>query len=184
MWQYPDRARQDRKMTLMGKAMASSTLLTPEGAWYLTAQAAYPVIAAGRPSLRFDFGRHPVALLKARRRADVVTAAEGPAVVDGVKVERVRFADAASDLTIALDAQRWIHSVSFQDRNSEGIYGMFTILYSDYRAVDGLSLPFTVRALFDGKPEPLQSWTVESIAVNAPLDAALFAAPSKPAGGL
>ena len=82
--------------------------------------------------------------------------------------------NAVSDITVNLDVQRRIHSVSFQDRNSEGIYGTFTILYSDYRKVDGLNLPFTVRALFDGQPEPSQSWKVESIAVNQPLETSFF----------
>ena len=184
MWRYPDRARQDRRMTLMGKTMGSSTLLTPERAWFITLQGqSYPIIAAGRPSLQFDFGRHPVALLKARRRSGVVAAAEDPAVVEGVKVDRVRFVDAASDITLHLDSRHRIHSVSFQDRNGEGVYGTFTILYSDYRTVEGLVLPFSVRALFDGNPEPLLSWRVESIAVNPPLDEALFTRSTKPAGG-
>ena len=38
----------------------------------------------------------------------------------------VRFVNAVSDITVNLDARRRIHSVSFQDRNSEGIYGTFT----------------------------------------------------------
>jgi YHS domain-containing protein len=185
MWSYPDRARQERRMSLMGKTMESSTLMTPDGAWYLNMQGqAYPIAAAGRPSVQFDFGRHPVALLKARRAAGVIVAAEGPAVVEGVKVDRVRFVNAVSDISVNLDARHLIHSVTFQDRNSEGVYGTFTIVYSDYRTVDGLNLPFTVRALFDGQPEPSQSWKVESIAVNRPLDSSLFAAPAtKPDGG-
>jgi len=184
IWSYPDRARQDRKGTLMGKPMGSSALSIPEGAWYLTLQGqAYAVPAAGRPSLQADFGRHPVALLKNRHRAGVVAASEGAATIDGVAVERVRIVDRAIDATISLDSSNRIHSVSFVDRNSEGMYGTFTIFYSDYRVVDGLTLPFNVRATFDGQPDPLQSWTVDSIAVNPTLEPSTFAAPSKPSGG-
>jgi YHS domain-containing protein len=182
-WAYPDRARQDRKATLMGKPTGSSTLSIPQGAWYITLQGqAYPVPAAGRPGLQADFGRHPVALLKNRRRTGLVAAAEGAASIDGTAVQRVRVVDGALDATINLDAAHRIHSISFVDRNAEGTYGTFTIFYSDYRPVDGLTLPFNVRAMFDGQPEPLQSWTVDSIAVNPALDPSTFAAPSKPSG--
>ncbi len=49
------------------------------------------------------------------------------------------------------------------------------MLYSDYRAVEGLQLPFATRATFNGQPDPSQSATLESISLNAPLDASLFA---------
>jgi YHS domain-containing protein len=183
-WAYPDRARQDRRATLMGKPMGSSTLLLPEGAWYVTLQGqAYAVPEAGRPNLQADFGRHPVALLKNRHRSGLIAAAAGAATIDGTAVQRVRVIDGAIDATINLDAAHRVHSVSFVDRNADGVYGAFTIAYSDYRAVDGLNLPFAVRATFDGRPEPLQSWVVASIEVNPALDPAAFAVPSKASGG-
>jgi YHS domain-containing protein len=183
-WTYPDRARQDRRATLMGKPIGSSALLLPEGAWYVTLRGqTYPLPAAGRPSLQADFGRHPVALLKNRHRAGRVAAAEGAATVDGTAVQRVRVIDGAIDATVNLDAAHRIHSISFVDRNAEGLYGTFTIFYADYRAVDGLNLPFSVRATFDGQPDPLQSWTVESIALNPALEPSTFAVPSKASGG-
>jgi hypothetical protein len=54
-------------------------------------------------------------------------------------------------------------------------------VYSDYRPVEGLTLPFAVRGLFNGEAEPSQTYTIESIAVNPQLDASLFATPA--AGG-
>jgi hypothetical protein len=49
------------------------------------------------------------------------------------------------------------------------------VIFADPRPVDGLTLPFAVRALFNGEPDPSQSWTIGSIALNVPLEAALFA---------
>ena len=57
----------------------------------------------------------------------------------------------------------------------------FTVRYSDYRAVEGLQLPFTTRVTFNGQPDPSQSATIESISLNSPLDASLFA-PKTPEG--
>jgi YHS domain-containing protein len=184
MWKYPDRVRQERRATMMGTPMGSTLLFNPEGAWYISLQGqAYPSPAAGRPSLQADFGRHPVALVKNRGRAGVLAAAEGSTSIDGVAVERVRVVDGPIDAIVNLDARRRVHSISFVDRDNEGVYGTFIIFYSDHRAVDGLTLPFGVRALFDGQPDPLQSWTVDAIAVNPALDPSTFAAPAKPSAG-
>ena len=94
-------------------------------------------------------------------------------------MRRVRIVHGGLDVRLNLDAQDRVHSVTFRERNAEGVYGDYTVLYSDYKAVDGLQLPVTVRALFDGQPDPFQSWTVQSVAVNAPLEATLFAPPAK-----
>ena len=183
MWRYPDRVRQERRGELEGKPLGASVLFTPDGAWYISLQGqAYPP-AAGVPSLQADFGRHPVALMKNRNRAGAIAVAEEPATVEGVNVRRIRVLDGAIDAVVNVDAAHRIHSVSYVDRNSEGVYGTFTVLYSDYRPVDGLTLPFNVRTLFDGQPYPQQSWTVDTIAVNPTLDASTFAPPSKSTAG-
>jgi len=184
MWKYPDRVRQERRGELEGKPLGSNVLLTPDGAWYISLQGqAYPSPAAGLPSMHADFGRHPVALLKNRTRPGAIAVAEPPATVDGVNVQRVRVIDGAIDAIVNLDAAHRIHSVSYVDRSSEGVYGTFTVTYSDYRAVDGLTLPFSVRTVFDGQPYPQQSWTVEAMAVNPTLDPSTFAPPSASTAG-
>jgi hypothetical protein len=68
-----------------------------------------------------------------------------------------------------------IHSITSRDRNLEGEFGTLQVLYSNVRPVDGLQLPFAARATFNGQPYPAQSATIESIALNTPLDPSLFA---------
>jgi YHS domain-containing protein len=175
-WSFPGRVRQERAMSMTGKTMSSATVLAPDGMWFVTGGGqAYPMPAAGRDSLEQDFGRHPFALLKARKSTGLKAASVGPARIEGADVEQVRVATARFDITVNLDAQRRIHSIRFNDRNSEGIYGTYTLLYSDYKTADGLTLPRTVRALFDGQPDPISSWTVDSIAINTPVDPSMFA---------
>ena len=65
------------------------------------------------------------------------------------------------------------------DRNNEGEFGTFSIAYSDFRPIEGLQLPFTIRATFNGQPYGPQSVTIDSIAINAPIDPSLFAPKSK-----
>jgi len=180
MWRFPDRARQERSMVLQGKTMSSATVLSPEGMWFLGGQGqAYPMRPAGRPSLEQDFGRHPVALLRARRGSGfrAVTLASG--TVDGFSVENVRVISGSTDVTLAIGASGRIHSETFRDRNSDGEYGTFSIVYSDFRPVEGLQLPFNARTTFNGQPQPSLSMTLDAITLNTPLDPSLFAPKSQ-----
>ena len=175
-WSFPDRARQDRSMALQGKTMSSATVLSPEGMWYLGGQGqAYSVRPAGRPSLEQDFGRHPVALLRTRRAPGFKAVALGAGFVDGFSVENVRVISGSTDVTLAIGASGRIHSATFRDRNSDGEYGTFSIVYSDFRPVEGLQLPFNARATFNGQPLASLSVTLDAIALNTPLEASLFA---------
>jgi YHS domain-containing protein len=182
MWRFPDATRVERTLTLQDRKMSSAQLLTPAGWWYLSQGRAYPTPEAGRPSMEMDLGRNPVVLLHSRRAADFKAVALGSATVAGLTVEQVRVQRGAVDVILGLDpGSARLQTITFTDRNSEGEIGTFTLVYSDYRPVEGLTLPFAVRALFNGEPEPAQCYTIESIALNPSLDAALFATPA--AGG-
>lgn len=67
-----------------------------------------------------------------------------------------------------------MHSTTFVDRNRDGQFGECTLVYSDFRAVDGVSVPFEEKALFNGTPDPYLSRKLESVSINAAVDAALF----------
>jgi hypothetical protein len=180
MWLYPDRVRQDRSMTMMGKTTESSSVFAPEGMWFVTGLGqAFPMSPAARPALQLEYGRHPVALLRARNDPGFKSFADGEDTIEGTAIRRVRIVHEGLDVRLNLDRANRVHSVAFRERNAEGVYGDYVVLYSDYTPVDGLLIPFSVRALFDGKPDPFQSWTVESAAVNTSLDRALFAAPAR-----
>ena len=176
LWSFPNRARRERTMALMGKTMLSSTVMAPDGMWFVSGGGqVFPMMAASRPAMDLDFGRHPVALLRLRRAPGTRVAATGTATIEGVRVRQVRIVRGGLDATIGLDDHDRIRSVSFQARHAEGQYGQYTVLYSDVRDVNGLKLPFNARAIFRGEPDPSQSWTVQSVDLNPAIDAALFA---------
>jgi hypothetical protein len=127
--------------------------------------------------------RQIVPLLRGRREPGVVVASLGPASIEGVQVERVRVRRAGLDATLNLDPQSGrIHSTSFIDRGPGGQYGEIALVYSDFKNVDGLTLPYAERGLFNGIAEASLSRTIGNITINQPLDAALFT-PAPPAGG-
>ena len=139
--------------------------------WFVSGQGEpYPIREAARPSLEQDFGRHPVALLRHRRDPDFKASALGPASVGEATVENVRVRSGSVDVTLGIGASGRIHSATFHDRNAEGEVGIRTIVYTDFRAVEGMQLPYAVRSTFNGVPEPQQSVTLDAIALNAATD--------------
>ena len=104
---FPDRVRQERTIALQGKTMSSATILAPQGMWFVGGQGRpIPMRPASRPSLEQDFGRHPVALLRARRSPAFKAVALGTTTVDGVGVERVRIVSGETDVTLAHRGKR------------------------------------------------------------------------------
>ena len=49
--------------------------------------------------------------------------------------------------------------------------------YSDFRTVDGLSLPFKMSATFEGQPLPALTGTIEAVTINGQIDPASFKKP-------
>jgi len=120
-----------------------------------------------------------VPLLRGRRDRGFKAASLGRHTVNGVTVDRVRILNGAVDVILALEpASGRVQAISFSDRNGEGEIGQYTIEFSDYRVVEGLSLPFAERARFNGVVDPSLSRRIDAIAINAPLDAALFQPPA------
>lgn len=175
MWRFPGNVRAERTMTNEGRTMTSANLLTPAGAWFIGQGRAYPQNADGRRAAEQQFGRQLVPLLRGRHDADFKAAALGPATIDGVQVDRVRVRDGAVDATLGLDKSSGaVHSLGFTARNMDGEVGEYVIVFADPRDVNGLRLPFTQRALFNGAPDPLLTRTLDAITINTPLDASLF----------
>jgi YHS domain-containing protein len=184
MWQFPGAARAERTFPMAdGRKVTYGTLLTPSGAFGIGGERPTPVIAEALPSVQQDMWRQVVPLLRGRHEAGVTVAALGSATVDGAVVERVRVRRGGLDVTLNLDpATGRPHSTTFVDRIQSGQFAEITLIYSDFRNVDGLTLPHAERALVDGAPDTFMTRTIDAIAVNVPLDAALFN-PSTGTGG-
>ena len=180
MWRFPGGIRAERTMTLPDRTMTSANLITPEGGWFIGGGRAYPQNADGRATSEALYNRQLVPLLRARREAGFKAASLGSATENGVAVDRVRVKHGGVDVTLAIDkASGLVRTLSFTGRGFESEIGACVITLDDYRDVSGLRLPFSERALFNGAPDPLQTRTLDAIAINVPLDAALF----QPAAG-
>jgi hypothetical protein len=68
-------------------------------------------------------------------------------------------------------------TLSYWRRGPQGDFGKLTKVFSDFRAVDGVTLPFKVSAIFNGEAWKEQSANVVSISLNGKADLALFEKP-------
>ena len=177
-WNFPGGARTERMMVRPdGQTVSYGTLLTPGGAWLLGGSEARPAIPESLASVQLDLGRQVVPLLRSRRDAGTKVGALGKGTVGGVPVERVRIKRAGLDVTLNLEpASGRVHSTTFIDRNRDGQFGEFTVIYDDFRQVDGLLVPFEEKATFNGTPDPGLSRKLASVSINSALDPALFKA--------
>lgn len=183
LWRFPYDVRQERTMAMpsMPTPFSATTVLTADGAWGMAQGRVSEPPPAALVSLQLDLMRHPLALLQMGRHAGTAVAKEPPATIDGTAVERVRIARGGLDVVLAADAKSGhVHSVSYEDRSDEGTVGTYTILYSDLRPEGGILVPHTMRALFNGQPDPFQTWTIAAIEVNPSVDPTLF---QRPQGG-
>ena len=174
-WRFPDDVRVERVMKMDDQVMSSATLVTRHGAWYLGHGQAYPMIAAAHANASIDQRRQLLPLLRSRRNQGFLAASLGRATAGGSEVERVRVKDHDLDVVLSVDpASGQPRSLAFTDRGAEGEFGLYTLDFADFKATDGITMPFRVRASFNNQPEPSRSRTVDSVQINAAIDPTIF----------
>ncbi len=179
MRRFPGDIRVERTMAMGDRTQTSAMLITPEGGWFISGPRAFAQNPEGRTTNEQEYSRALLPLMRARHAAGFKAAAVPSAVVDGVAEDRVRVKDGLVDVTIGLDKRTGqVHSLSFIGRNMEAEIGDYTIVLSDYHDVNGLQLPFSERALFNGQPDEFRTRQIKTIEINPAIDAALFKAPA------
>lgn len=176
---FPGEVRVERTMAMGDRTQTTAMLITPDGGWFISGPRAFPQNPEGRTVNEQEYGRALLPMLRARTASGFKAVAVASAIVDGVAEDRVRIKDRLVDVTIGLDKRTGqVHSLSFVGRNGEAEIGDYTIILSDYRDVDGLRLPFSERATFNGQPDDFRTRTITAFAINPAIDAALFKAPA------
>ena len=165
---FPDAVRQETvrpNFTLV-------SVVTPADSFVMVNNGVRPMPDTNRAMFNKDLYHELVVLLRARTRADFKAALTGDGIVD---VELPGFIT-----TLGIDpATGRVLSQSYKGRGPGGVVGQIVINYSDYRTVEGLSLPFKTSATFDGQPFPALSATIEAITVNGQIDPSTFKKPAQ-----
>lgn len=176
---FPDRSRLDVEMpdyndpTTMRRG---AFVLQPGNDFVITPRGPMAMQAPMRNDQEQQLQRKPLLLLRARKGFKVAYIGTGKAGTTAV--EQVVVDLAGGPYTLGFDpASGRLLSLTSKRRGPRGDFGEFVQIFSDFRAVDGLTLPFKITATFDGQPWPDQSATIEAITINSAVDPAQFEKP-------
>jgi YHS domain-containing protein len=158
----------------------TAAVISTAEAFAVTPNGIRPLPEANRINQLHELKRRPLAILRARKNADFTAAATGSAKVAEITVEQVVVKIDGSNHTLGIDpANGRILSLAYRRRGPGGEFGEVVKVFSDFRSVNGVTLPFKITATFNGQPWSEQSSNVESIAINGKIDPALFEKPKK-----
>jgi YHS domain-containing protein len=180
---FPDRIRREQSMPDFhdrSVTMRQTLVMLPGEEFGLGPGGVFNVQKNFRDSEEKRIRRQPLFLLRARQQQGFKAVALGKGKFGEAEFERALVTWEGASYALGIDpATGRILSLSYKRRGQQGNFGEFVQTFSDFRDVDGLTLPFKVTATFDGHPWKDQSSTIETIVVNGAIDPALFEKPKQ-----
>jgi YHS domain-containing protein len=165
---FPDSVRQET----IRPNFTLTSVITPSESFVQVNNRATPMPETNRMAVFKELKHELIVLLRARTQPEFKAWLASGADVD---IELAGFTT-----TLGIDpGTGHVISQTYRGRGPGGVVGQIVINYSDYRSVEGLSLPFKTTATFDGQPFPALSATVEAITVNGQIDPSSFKKPGK-----
>ena len=161
---FPDSLRQET----IRPNFTLTSVISPAESFFIVNNSARSLPDANRTAIFKDLHHDLLILLRARTRSDFKAWAGSEA-----KTVEIELPEFTTTLGIDPETGRVINQ-SYKGRGPGGVLGQIMINYSDYRTVEGLSLPFKATATFDGRPFPALSATVEAITINGQIDPSSF----------
>jgi hypothetical protein len=173
---FPDRLRHE--MTLPFGTMTG--VVTPEKSFIVTPQGVAPMPDSQREDLMKNWGRNQVVLFKQRGDPSFKAIATGSAQVGGITVEQLVVDLKGEQTTLSIDPSNGrVVGVAYRGTGPMAqAPGDVAFSFGDFRAVEGLTLPFSATGTFNG--EPSSSFVVDSVTLNGPVAAGAFAQPPAP----
>jgi YHS domain-containing protein len=125
-----------------------------------------------------QFKRNQLAILRARKSSGFHATATGPGKAGETTVEQVAVDLDGLSMTVGIEAASGrILSLSYHARGAGGAFGEIVKTFSDFRTIEGITLPFKTTTTFNGEPAPELSPAVESLMINGKVDPAIFEKP-------
>lgn len=168
----PNRVRTDLN-TPMGK---QTQVVTPTDAFVETPQGARPMSEDQKADSLKAARREMLSLLQARSDPETKVIYTGSETLDGVKCEMIAVMLKGDNIRFAVDTSTGrVVQATYQGKNMQGVPGEITTVFSDYREVDGIELPFKTEQTFNG--EPMLTFEVKDMVINGEVDEASFKMP-------
>jgi len=174
---FPDQARTESSW---GRDCYAK-LIDKDMAFFDDAGAVRAMTAAQARVMHRDLARHPLVILRATNRPDFVCEALGEGEIAGRKLTLVRVAFDGATTTLGLDPESHrILAVRHLAWGGPGFaLGEQEVVFSDFRTVDGLTLPFarSVHRFAGAAIEDAKTITWDEIQIDPELPDGYFARP-------
>ena len=167
---FPDTLRQE----IVRPNFTITSVVTPSDSFIHVNNTARPMSEANRATLYKELNHDLIFLFRARTRPDF-KASLSTDRGEGKTVD-IELPDFTTTLGIDPGSGRVVNQ-TYRGRGPGGVVGQIVITYSDFRPVEGLSLPFKATATFDGQPFHALSATTEAITINGQIDPSTFKKP-------
>lgn len=162
---FPDSLRQE----VIRPTFTLASVITPSESFVVFNNAARPMPEDNRTAIYKELYHDPLFLFRARTQPDFKA---------WVAEERLEIELPEFTTSLGIDpATGRVVNQTYKGRGPGGLVGEIVINYSDFRTVEGLSLPFKTTATFDGQPFPALSATVEAITINGQIDPSSYKKP-------
>ncbi|MGA9771581.1 MAG: hypothetical protein WBV94_21290 [Blastocatellia bacterium] len=171
---FPDRTRLERVMRF-GTIV---DVLAPGNSFTVFPGGSRTMSAPQRAEQEKQIRRNQLAILRARKSAGFHATATGSGKAGETVVEQVAVDLDGLSMTVGIEGSSGrILSLSYHARGAMGAFGEIVKTFSDFRTIEGMTLPFKTTTTFNGEPVPELSPAVESLTINGKIDPAIFEKP-------
>jgi zinc protease len=171
---FPDRVRQQLETPVGTMAF----VLTPTDAFMQTPEGVQPMPPPLKERFTGSLRRSPLVILRHAGAPGFTASAVGQGKAGDTAVELVRVEHDGQTVTLGYDQKSGrMVSMAYRAPGPTGVPGENVEVYSDFRDVAGMMLPFKMSHTFNG--EPAGESTVSAIRLNQPVDPKQFEKPQK-----
>ena len=146
------------------------------GGFLITPQGPQPMPGSQVNQLEAAILRLPVALLQLRDDPGLEAVALEDGELDGTPVHRLHVSFDGHQQTLGIDVETGlVRSIEYRGTGFTGAPGDLRQVFSDYREVEGVMMPFASTVTFDGAP--MFDGVNTAVVINGDIDDALFVMP-------
>jgi zinc protease len=170
----PDKACQELE-TPMGKM---TMVVTPSDAFVRTPQGLMPLPDSQKSRMRREAFLDPLLILRARGTQGFKALHAGMGKAGDAEVHLINVERGEQSVTLGIDSTTGrILSMVHQGEGPDGSPAEIVQVFSDFREVNGFTLPFRATSTSGAQAGP--AWAVEAVTINGPVDSTLFEKPAE-----
>jgi len=173
---FPDHLRWERDIPNYGSI---STIVAGNEAFEIRPAEIRAFSEVQRINFQKLMRRNALSSLRARNEPDYSAVYTGLGELNGKSVGEVAVEFGGQRLTLGIEPSTGrILTLAYVGRGPDGDYGQVVQTLSDYRTINGVTLPFRSSTTFNGRPVPQMSFTAESITLNGEVSTKAFERPT------